>query len=96
MTDREEAAARLCSDCNWYGAITGLYSYGCTRPTSERRSVAFGYLVDRLDTSAERERKPGRTWFGLGRERCGPDAQYWEPSPLWSRKQRTDRKDGHE
>lgn len=80
--DLEEAAARLCTDCKWHGVITGMYAYGCTRPTSDRRGVAYGELLDTLDTGARRERLPGRTWFGLGRERCGPDAKFFTATPM--------------
>lgn len=75
----------LCRDCHWYWqpfmpSMQGPYSH-CARPISEERSLVSGNLVHTLRASAESERKAGRTWFGLGRERCGPDAQFFETRP---------------
>lgn len=57
----------------------------CQRPLSDRRDAVNGELIDRVDVPCASERKAGRAWFGLGRERCGPAgrffAAYQQPAP---------------
>jgi hypothetical protein len=73
---------KLCKDCEhyrpplWIGR-TGLPSL-CGRPIGEGFNLQTGGYSVTLGGDASNERKPGRTWFGLGRERCGPEAQFFE------------------
>ena len=70
---------KLCTDCRWFSHDwRGDWEGYCVRPLSDRRSTVTGSLDHWLLVNASRERRPGRTWFGLGRERCGPDARFFE------------------
>lgn len=74
--------APLCRDCKWlWRPILAGSPRACTRPVGERMSVVDGCLIETLHTEPENERKAGRTWLGLGRERCGPEAKFFEKRP---------------
>jgi hypothetical protein len=63
----------LCIHCKHYTLFSD-----CIRPLNDRRSLVSGELLYRAEDFASNERLPGRKWFGLGRERCGPEGKFWE------------------
>ena len=72
---------KFCKDCRYLWnpimpSMHGPYTQ-CMRPLSEEISLVDGRKVRTADTSPSSERKAGRTWFGLGRERCGPEAKFF-------------------
>ncbi len=73
---------KLCIDCAHYRyGIKGMSLSNpfllCRRALSDRRSPVDGTLAHLLNEWPEKERKPGRAF--LGRQRCGPEARYFEP-----------------
>jgi hypothetical protein len=74
------ARPAICSACDhcFKPLICGV-SYGCRRPLSDRRDLVTGELSDRVGDDCIRERRSGRTFFGLGRLRCGPEGRFFTP-----------------
>jgi hypothetical protein len=72
---------RFCKDCKHYRPHINFGMYvipeRCVRPLSDRTNPVTGEPADRLDKTARSERKNARTIFG--RQRCGPDAIFFEP-----------------
>lgn len=73
---------RICYDCKhlWRPMMPGMYAWPrCTRPLLDKpRSLITGKHPE-LSVDPASERRNGRTLFG--RERCGPDAQFFEAAP---------------
>lgn len=75
---------KLCKDCKWFGDMVKgppltmpFLAEGCLRPLPGEPSVVTGGPRRHLREWCEDERKPGRVWL-FGRERCGPDAKFFE------------------
>ncbi len=65
---------KFCKDCEHFSAGTGK----CRRPLWFSTEPVWGLKSKRLSTSAKRERGSSKTIFG--REKCGLDAAFFEPS----------------
>jgi hypothetical protein len=63
-----------CAHCPPQRAGTGAM---CRRPLSDRIDPVNGAFATTVNTACANERAPGRTWLGLGRERCGPEGRFF-------------------
>lgn len=65
--------------CRHFMGMWPMSSEGrCIRPLSDRIDLIHGGLADHLDVNARRERRAGRSGLIIKRDRCGPDATYYQ------------------